>query len=88
MNKSRIEIYKVEDGQTEISVSLVGETVWLNLNQLTELFQRDKSLISRHITNIFKEKELSRNSTVAKFATVQNEGGRVALVAHNLDDCI
>ena len=76
MNKSQIEIYKIENGKTEISVNLDGDTVWLNLNQLTELFQRDKSVISRHINNIFKEEELDKTSTVAKFATVQIEGGR------------
>ena len=47
--------------------------MWLNLEQMTELFKRDKSVISRHISNIFKEKELEKNSTVANFATVQNE---------------
>jgi prophage maintenance system killer protein len=76
MNTSSIEIYKLEGGNTEISVVLDGETVWLSLTQLTELFRRDKSVISRHINNIFKEGELSRRSTVAKFATVQIEGER------------
>ncbi len=76
MNKSQIEIYKIENGNTEISVNLDGDTVWLSLNQMTELFQRDKSVISRHINNIFNENELERKSTVANFATVQNEGGR------------
>ena len=76
MNNSSIEIYKLEGGNTEISVMLDGETVWLSLNQLTDLFQRDKSVISRHINNIFKEGELKRGATVANFATVQTEGGR------------
>jgi prophage maintenance system killer protein len=76
MNNSSIEIYKLEGGNTEISVMLNGETVWLSLNQLTDLFQRDKSVISRHINNIFKEGELKRGATVANFATVQTEGGR------------
>ena len=76
MSKSQIEIYKIKGGKTEISVKLEGETVWLSLNQLTDLYQRDKSVISRHINNVFKEGELKRNSTVAKFATVQTEGGR------------
>ena len=56
MNNSEITIYKTEDGKTEIQVKLDNETVWLSLMQLTDLFQRDKSVISRHITNIFKEK--------------------------------
>lgn len=73
---SEIKIYKTKDGHTEIDVKLDNETVWLNLMQLTELFQRDKSVISRHINNLFAEKELERNSTVANFATVQKEGNR------------
>ena len=75
-NKSEIIIYKSEDGTTAISVQLQEETVWLSLMQMTELFQRDKSVISRHIKNIYDEKELVKNSTVANFATVQTEGGR------------
>lgn len=76
MNNSQIEIYRIDKDNTEISVKLDGDTVWLNLIQMTDLFQRDKSVISRHINNIFKEGELQRNSTVAKFATVQTEGNR------------
>ncbi len=76
MNESHIRIYQSEDGKTEINVQLENQTVWLNLNQMVELFGRDKSVISRHINNVFKEKELVRESTVAKYATVQNEGGR------------
>lgn len=88
MNSSSIEIYKLEDGNTEISVMLDGETVWLSLNQLADLFQRDKSVISRHINNIFKEGELDRRSTVANFATVQIEGEREitrSIEYYNLD---
>ena len=76
MNNSEINIYKSEDGSTEIQVKLDNETVWLSLMQLTELFQRDKSVISRHITNVYKEKELEKQATVANFATVQIEGER------------
>lgn len=76
MKQSQIEIYQIEGGKTEIAVKLVDDTVWLNLVQMTELFQRDKSVISRHINNIFKDKELERKATVAKFATVQLEGTR------------
>ena len=74
MNTSYIEIYQVESGKTEISVKLENETVWLNLNQMVELFQRDKSVISRHISKIFKENELERNSVVAKNATTAKDG--------------
>jgi prophage maintenance system killer protein len=76
MNNSEIQIFKAQDGTTEIQVKLENDTVWLNLMQLTELFQRDKSVISRHINNIFKEKELEKQATVANFATVQLEGDR------------
>lgn len=76
MAASNIEIYKSESGETEISVRLENDSVWLSLAQLVELFQRDKSVLSRHIANVFKEKELSENSTVAKIATVQKEGAK------------
>lgn len=75
-NKGEIIIYQTEDGATKLSVNLQDETVWLSLEQMAELFQRDKSTISRHIKNVFDEKELLPTSTVANFATVQNEGGR------------
>ncbi|HBL18300.1 MAG TPA: hypothetical protein DD417_16490 [Elusimicrobia bacterium] len=67
-------LYQTEDGRTRLEVRVQQETVWLSLNQITELFQRDKSVISRHISNIFDEGELRRESTVAKSATVQTEG--------------
>ena len=76
MENSDIQIYQLEDGQTEITVRLDQETVWLSLNQMADLFGRDKSVISRHIGNVFKEGELVRGATVAKYATVQSEGGR------------
>ena len=69
--ESHIELYQSETGETEILVRLDRDTVWLNLNQLSNLFQRDKSVLSRHISSIFKEKELAREATVAKYATVQ-----------------
>ncbi len=74
MNNS-IEIYKSK-GETQIDVKFENETVWLNLNQISDLFGRDKSVISRHLKNIYSEKELFRDSTVAKNATVQTEGNR------------
>ena len=75
-NRGEIIIYQTEDGLTKINVNLQNETVCLSLDQMAELFQRDKSTISRHIKNIFIEGELVRESTVANFATVQNEGDR------------
>ncbi len=62
--------------RNKVEVRLDRETVWLNLNQIAGLFKRDKSVISRHLHNIFETKELGRKSTVAKFATVQDESGR------------
>ena len=69
-------LYLTEDGRTRLQVRLEGETVWLSLNQMADLFQRDKSVISRHIKNVFEEGELSAEATVAKSATVQTEGGK------------
>lgn len=71
-----IELYKSSNGETQIEVRFENETVWLSLNQIAELFGRDKSVISRHLKNIYKESELDYSSTVAKNATVQTEGKR------------
>ncbi len=76
MNNSNIIMYTTEDGLTKIEVTFDEDTVWLSLEQMAELFQRDKSTISRHIKNIFSEGELRRDATVAKYATVQMEGKR------------
>ncbi len=74
MNNS-VEIYN-SGGETQIEVKFEKETVWLSLNQITDLFGRDKSVISRHLRNIYKEGELEKEATVAKNATVQIEGKR------------
>ena len=71
-----IVVYKSSDGVVQLDVQLADETVWLTLNQLAVLFDRNKSVISRHISNIYSEGELIREATVAKNATVQNENGR------------
>ena len=71
---SEIVIY--EDGRVKLKTTVYKDTIWLNQKQLCELFERDKSVISRHIRNIFKEGELNKKSTVAKNATVQKEGAR------------
>jgi len=72
------ELIKFEDGDfsLDVNVSNSEDTVWLNLEQLSLLFERDKSVISRHISNIIKELELSNDSTIAFFAMVQLEGDR------------
>jgi prophage maintenance system killer protein len=82
-----IEIY-YSKGETQIEVKFEKDTVWLSLNQISDLFERDKSVISRHIRNIYREEELEESSTVAKNATVQIEGGRHvkrATLFYNLD---
>ena len=76
MNQSNIIMYTTEDGLTKIEVTFDEDTVWLSLDQMAELFQRDKSNISRRIKNNFTEGELRPEATVAKFATVQTEGNR------------
>lgn len=76
-------IYQSEDGKIKIDVRFEGETAWLSLEQMSMLFGRDKSTISRHIKNVFEEGELNLNSTVAKFATVQMEGSRT--IERNID---
>ncbi len=85
MIDSQVEIYQTDYGKTEIFVKLENDTVWLNLNQLTELFQRDKSVISRHISNIFKERELEEDSVVAKNATTAKDGKTYQVDYYNLD---
>lgn len=71
MNKEKADmiIYTTEDGLTKVETTFDGDTVWLSIDQMAELFQRDKSTISRHIKNIFTKGELQRDSVVAKFAT-------------------
>ena len=76
MNHSELVMYTTSDGLTRIDVTFENETVWLSIEQMAELFQRDKSTISRHIKKIYEEGELIRTSTVANFATVQIEGNR------------
>ena len=88
-DKGQILLYKTPDGESRIEVRLQNETVWLSLDQMAELFQRNKSTISRHIKNVFEEGELRQETTVAKFATVVNRGirGEVEdqIVFYNLD---
>lgn len=67
-------IYTSDDGSTKVNVNVDADTVWLSIDQMAELFQRDKSTISRHIKNIFEEGELIKNSVVAKTATTATDG--------------
>ena len=77
MNENnQIIIYQTEDGQTQVDVRMVNDTVWLTQAQMAELFQTDRTSIVRHINNIYKVEELERESTCAKIAQVQMEGHR------------
>ena len=76
MENKELIMFRTEDGKLSIDVNLNEETVWLNQKQMGDLFDRDYKTISKHINNIFKEEELNKNSTVAKFETVQIEGER------------
>ena len=78
-------MYTTEDGVTKVEVTFDNDTVWLSLDQIADLFQRNKSTISRHIKNIFLEGELSRNSVVANFATTGSDGKRYHVDFYNLD---
>lgn len=69
-------IYKDGELELPVEVTLDKETVWLRVEEMAKLFDRDRSVIQRHIKNIFKEDELEQSSTCAKFAQVQNEGNR------------
>lgn len=72
--KGQIILYQTADGESKIEVTLADETVWLTIDQMAELFQRNKSTISRHIKNVFDEGELNREVVVAKFATTTQHG--------------
>ena len=85
VEKSNILMYTTEDGVTKVEVTFDNDTVWLSLDQVADLFQRNKSTISRHIKNIFLEGELSRNSVVANFATTGSDGKRYHVDFYNLD---
>jgi len=81
-------IYQSGENQIEVMVQFENDTVWLNRQQLAVLFDRDIKTVGKHLNNIFKEGELDKTSTVAKFATVQKEGGRLIqreIEFYNLD---
>ena len=78
-------LYQTEDGQSRIDVTLSGDTVWLTADQMAELFQRNKSTISRHIRNVFESEELNPDSVVAFFATTAADGKNYNVAYYNLD---
>jgi prophage maintenance system killer protein len=88
MDKKLIRIFRSDDGTTEIEVKVDNETVWLNQYQISDLFLTDRTSIGRHISNIYKTKELDENSTSAKIAQVRKEGNRTVsrqIGLYNLD---
>lgn len=85
MQSAQIQIFTSEDGEAQLEVTLDQETVWLSLDQMVVLFDRDKSVISRHIRNLFKDGELVRNSVVAKNATTAADGKTYQVNFYNLD---
>ena len=85
-NNNQIIIYQTADNQTQIDVHMENETVWLTQAQMAELFQKDRTVISRHIRNVFNEGELEEQSTCAKFAHMGNDGlQQYETVMYNLD---
>lgn len=84
-NYGEMLIYQTEDGLTKIDVNMYDETVWLSIDQMAELFQRDKSVIGKHVRNIFKEGELDKNSVWAKFAYTASDEKTYQVDYYNLD---
>ncbi len=78
-------LYQTEDGQTRVEVRLDSETAWLSLSQMAALFQRDKSVVSRHVKNVFDEGELDRSAVVARHATTAEDGKTHEVEYYNLD---
>jgi prophage maintenance system killer protein len=83
--KGDVIFYELDPGKTPIEVKLENDTVWLNLNQMAELFERDKSVVSKHLGNIFNDGELERESVVAKNATTGSDGKIYQVDYYNLD---
>lgn len=84
-NNGNIILYQTEDGKSRIEVTLCNDTVWLTADQMAELFQRNKSTISRHIKNVFEDGELDPNSVVAFFATTASDNKKYKMAYYNLD---
>lgn len=84
-DKGQIILYQTQDGESKIEVTLANETVWLSADQMAELFQRNKSTISRHIKNVFEEGELLQDSVVAFYATTASDGKIYQVAYYNLD---
>ena len=86
--KADMIIYTTEDGLTKVETTFDGDTVWLSIDQMAELFQRDRSVIGKHVRNVFKEGELEKESVWAKFAYTATDGKVYNVDYYNLDDNI
>lgn len=85
MDKGQFLLYQTPDGDSQIEVKLQNDTVWLSLDQMAELFQRNKSTISRHVKNVLEDGELEEKSVVAFFATTATDGKKYSVAYYNLD---
>lgn len=85
MNDKQIQIFESQDGQAQLEVALDKETVWLSQEQMAELFGRERSVVAKHIRNIFKDDELDRNSVCANFAHTASDGKTYQVGYFNLD---
>ena len=85
MDKGQFLLYQTPDGDSQIEVKLQDDTVWLSLDQMAELFQRNKSTISRHIKNVLEDGELEADSVIANFATTATDGKKYSVAYYNLD---
>ena len=85
VNFHQILLYETAEGKLKLDVHLENESVWLSLSQMAELFGRDKSVISRHLKNVFESEELNRDSVVAKIATTADDGKVYQVDYYNLD---
>ena len=84
-NEKEIVLFETEDKNIVLPVTIENESVWLSIDQMAELFQRDRSVIGKHIRNIFKEGELVKDSVWAKFAYTADDGKNYQVDYYNLD---
>lgn len=78
-------MYPTKDGLTKIETTFYEDTVWLSIDQIAELFQCDRSVIVKHVRNIFKEGDLDKNSVLAKFSYTATDGKKYNVDYYNLD---
>ena len=83
--RNELIIYQTSDGETRLECRFQQESLWLSLNQISDLFARDKSVISKHLKNIFEDAELERNSVVANHATTASDGKEYRVDYYNLE---